>query len=381
MSEVIEGVGVQSSPLDETHGRLGASFAKRGGLTLPVSYGDPAAEYRAVREGGAGLIDLSSRGRIRVGGREAVQFLNGLITNDVKALEENAWMEAAFPNVQGRLQASVRVINHAGRFLFDTEAVTHERVLKLLERFTLAGDFHVTDITSETALITVQGARSGDVVGAVLGAVAARLESGRIAIESWRGGDTVTVMRATHTGEDGFDLICNAREAPALWDSLVAAGARAVGFDALEVLRIEAGLPRYGVDMDETNVVLETGLDSAVSFTKGCYIGQEIIARIRWRGHVAKKIAGLRFDEKREIQSGSKVRAIDGKEIGRVTSPAFSPRLNRTIALAYVKYDYLAAGTQVKVISGDEEIEAQVAELPFVRGSWFAPQDGAGQKA
>ena len=381
MSEVVEEVSSHSSPLDETHRKLGASFAKSGGLTLPVSYGDAAAEYRAVRDGGAGLIDLSSRGRIRVSGGEAVQFLNGLITNDVKALEENAWMAAAFPNVQGRLQASVRVINRAGGFLFDTEAVTHERVLKLLERFTLAGDFHVTDITAETAQITVQGARSGEVVGAALGDVAARLERGRVAVEPWRNGNTVTMIRATHTGEDGFDLICDAGEATVLWDSLTAAGVRAVGFDALEVLRIEAGLPRYGVDMDETNVVLETGLDDAVSFTKGCYIGQEIIARIHWRGHVAKKIAGLSFNEKRGVQSGSKVRAIDGKEIGRVTSPAFSPRLNRAIALAYIKYDYLAPGTQVKVISDGGEIAAQVAELPFIRGSWLASPGGAEQKA
>src|SRR5437764_10776796 len=130
---------VYKSPLDETHMRLGAKMIEDGEWRLPASYADPASEYAVVREGGAGLIDLSSRGRIEVAGSEAVQFLNGLITNDVKALAENRWMYAAFPNVQGRLIALVRVLRLAGdRFLFDTEAVTPERLMKTLERVTLA---------------------------------------------------------------------------------------------------------------------------------------------------------------------------------------------------------------------------------------------------
>jgi len=124
--------------------------------------------------------------------------------------------------------------------------------------------------------------------------------------------------------------------------------------------------------MDETNVVTETNLDDAVSFTKGCYIGQEIIARIKYRGHVAKKLAGLIFAGEVSLESGAKIFASDDKEIGRVTSVGFSPRLERTIALGYVKYDYLAAETSVKVVAGEEQIAAQVAELPFVRGSWYS---------
>src|SRR5436305_452832 len=143
-------------PLDEAHKRLGAKMKEEHGSLLPASYGDTAKEYRAVREGGAGLIDFSSRGRIEVSGSEAVQFLNGLITNDVKALADNAWMRAAFPNVQGRLVAEVRVLKLASdRFIFDTEATTHERVLKTLERFTLAGDFRVTDLTGEWAHLSL----------------------------------------------------------------------------------------------------------------------------------------------------------------------------------------------------------------------------------
>jgi folate-binding protein YgfZ len=155
-----------------------------------------------------------------------------------------------------------------------------------------------------------------------------------------------------------------------LSSALIAAGARPVGGDALEVLRVEAGLPRYGVDMTETNVVLEAAPEDAVSYTKGCYVGQEIIARIHWRGHVAKRLTGLLFDDDHAVAPELKIATVDGKEIGRVTSAVFSPHLGRTVALGYVKFDYLAPGTEVRV--GDEGRAARVAELPLVRGSWWA---------
>lgn len=361
---------IHKSPLDDVHQRLGAKVMEAGGRLLPASYGDSAAEYEAVRGGGAGLIDFSSRGRVEVSGTEAAQFLNGLVTNDVKALAENSWMPATFPNVQGRLVAAVRVLKLAGdRFLFDTEAATHERVLKTLERFTLAGDFRVTDLTDELAQLSVQGAHSPEVLSATLGAEAARVESFQVFKTQWNDAP-LHLIRATHTAEAGFDLFVNSADAPALWEALAQAGARPVGVDALETLRVEAGIARYGVDVDETNVVLEAPLDDAVSFTKGCYIGQEIIARIHWRGHVAKKLTGLSFDGQAEVKRGDKVSNSDGKEVGRVTSVAFSPRLNRTVALALIKYDYLAPGTSVLVRSDERELAAEVTELPFVRGSW-----------
>jgi folate-binding protein YgfZ len=362
---------IHKSPLDETHRQSGAKMREENGRLLPASYGDAAAEYKAVRERGAGLIDFSSRGRIEVSGTESIQFLNGLITNDVKTLADGAWMRAAFPNAQGRLVAEVRVLHLANdRFLFDTEASTHERVLKTLERFTLAGDFRVTDLTNDLAHLSLQGARSAQTLRTTLGEDAARVEPGRVLETKWNDAP-LYLIRATHTAEKGFDLFVNAAGAPSLWDALTKAGAQAVGFDTLETLRIEAGLARYGVDVDETNVVLEAPLDDAVSFTKGCYIGQEIIARIHWRGHVAKKLAGLSFDGRAEVKSDDKVRTADGKEIGRVTSPAFSPQLNRTIALGLIKYDYLAPGTNVLVYSDERELAAHVTELPFVRGSWY----------
>lgn len=351
---------------------------ERDGWSVPASYGDVLFEYAAVRESGAGLVDLSARGRILVSGSEAVPFLNGLITNDMKTLAENSWMPAAFPNVQGRLIASVRVIrlkdegtdrNICPTFLIDTEPATHERVLKTIERFTLAGDFRASDITSETALVSVQGKKAAGVVRSVLGEEVASLAANRaIQTAGANGGATglVTVIRATHTGEEGFDVMVNSAQASATWNALNNAGARPVGYDALEMLRIEAGLPRYGVDMDDTNVVTETTLDDAVSYTKGCYVGQEIIARIKYRGHVAKKLSGIAFEQAVKVEANAIIRSLDDKDIGRISSKTYSPHLGRTIALGHLKYDYLTPGTEVKIGTGDEEFVAQVTELPFI---------------
>lgn len=300
------------------------------------------AEYAAVRDGGVGLIDLSARGRISVGGSEAVMFLNGLITNDLKALDENRWMPAAFPNVQGRLLAAVRVLKRADDILLDTEAATREKVLKIIERFTLAGDFKVADITTRSALISVQGAGASEL--------------------SYEG---ITPIPATHTAETGFDLIVDKKEG--LWQSLIKQGATPVSPEVEEILRIEAGIARYGVDMDETNVVTETNLDDAISYTKGCYLGQEIIIRIKHRGHVAKKLTGLKFDTDQTIEAGALIKSADDKEIGRVTSTTFSPKLETTIGLGYVRYEYLTPGTPVAV----NGVTATTHDLPLVRGSWY----------
>ena len=377
---------ILESSLHDNHLRLGAKMFEQNGWSVPESYGDVLLEYAEVRNGGCGVIDLSSRGRILVGGTEAVQFLNGLITNDMKTLAVDSWMPAAFPSVQGRLIASVRVVrlkdeeigkNVSPAFLIDTEAATHERVLKTVERFTLAGDFRVTDATNQTTMLSVQGSKAFDVARAALSDKAADLLLNRsIQIDCSVGAEDgsppdsiaslVTVMRASHTGEDGFDFVVNADQAQGLWDALQNAGARPIGYAALEILRVEAGIPRYGVDMDESNVVTEA-LEDAVSYTKGCYVGQEIIARIKYRGHVAKKLTGVSFEAAVQVAVGATIHSVDGKEAGRITSVVDSPRLARTVALAYLKYDFLAPGTKLKVISGTEFFEARVTELPFVR--------------
>ncbi len=307
------------------------------------------AGYTAVRDGGAGLIDLSDGGRVRVSGSEAVMFLNGLVTNDVKSLAEGRWMPAAFPTVQGRLIGAVRMARLKDGFLIDTERASHDAVLKTISRFTMAGDFRVTDLTDESAMLSVQGTRAGEILGKVLKATVADLpRNGVSELED------VTVIRATHTSEDGFDLVVDSARAGELRQGLLDAGATAVDQETFEVLRIEAGIARFGVDMDETNVLPETNLDDAVSYSKGCYVGQEIIVRIKHRGHPAKKLVGLKSDQ--PLAPG----AI-------ITSAAVSPRAGN-IGLGYVRYDSIEPGTRV-VVDG---VDATVSELPFIRGSWYA---------
>jgi folate-binding protein YgfZ len=308
-------------------------------------------EYEAVRDGGAGLIDLSTlRGRIRVSGSEATMFLNGLITNDVKNLAQNRWMPAVFPTVQGRLIGAVRVIRGSGpEFLIDTETTSHDAVLKTVSRFTLAGDFKVSDVTKETALLTVQGERAAEVVEKVFATPMSGLPSNGV-VET-----DVTIIRASHTGENGFDLFIDSSRKAELQQALEAAGAQPIGEDTFEILRVEAGIARFGQDMDETNVVPETNLDDAVSFTKGCYVGQEIIVRIKHRGHPAKKLTQLRFETDQQIEPGAVIRSTENQEIGRVTSAVVSPKRG-SIGLGYVRYEHMAEGTRVIVGDGIEAI-------------------------
>ena len=322
--------------------------------------------YSIVRDGGAGLIDLSERGRIRVSGSEAVMFLNGLITNDMKTMAKHRWMPAAFPTVQGRLIGAVRVIRAADPiFLIDTDAASHEGVLKTISRFTMAGDFYVTDVTAQTSMFTIQGKQAAAVSEKVLRAGLYDLPRYYVVDIVWQN-SIVTILRATHTSEDGFDIVVEADKAAALREALEQAGAQPVSAEAAEILRLEAGIARHGRDMDETNVIPETNLDDAVSYTKGCYVGQEIVVRIKHRGHVAKKLTGLRFETERRIEPGAILKA-DGKEIGRVTSSVVSPKVG-SIGLGYVRYEYLDAAKKLLL---DDNVSATVTELPFVRGSWY----------
>jgi folate-binding protein YgfZ len=306
-------------------------------------------DYTAVRDGGVGLIDLSERGRIRISGSEATMFLNGLVTNDVKSLAENRWMPAVFPTVQGRLIGVVRIARVKDGFLIDTERVSHEAVLKTISRFTMAGDFKVTDFTDQSAILSLQGKRAVEVVEKVLNTIVTDLP--RNGVSEHEG---VTIIHATHTGEDGFDLVVDSTRAGELRQALQDAGAQPVDQETFEILRVETGIARFGRDMDESNVVPETNLEDAVSYTKGCYVGQEIIVRIKHRGHPAKKLVGLKSD--RPIEPG----AI-------VTSAVVSPKAGN-IGLGYVRYEQIEPGTKVIV---DDEIEATVTELPFIRGSWY----------
>jgi folate-binding protein YgfZ len=301
---------------------------------------DTEKRYDLIRSGRAGFYE-QKRGLIAVGGKEAIQFLDGLITNSVKRLEDGGQMLAAFPDAKGRLVAVVRVLRQGDRFLFETEEATREAVHQNLFRFTFAGDFFVEDLSDSFLYFEIFGPKE-DVYNPDVGDRFA----GGIAFELPYGAGYFIPNELSSDFRDYLTMKD--------WDDC-----QQVDDELYEVLRIETGIPKYGIDMDETTIVPELGLDGLISYNKGCYIGQEIIARIHFRGHVAKQLTGVTGDS---ITIGD-LTTVDGKNAGRVTSVVDSPKLGQRIGLAYVRYEHLADGTQL--VSGDSPVT--VHELPFVK--------------
>ena len=290
------------------------------------------SDYKQIRAGKLGYFE-QKRGLIEVSGKEAVQFLNGLITNDVAKLEENAQMSAAFPNAQGRLIAAVRVIKRGDKFLFETEVSTHKTVFNNLFRFTYAGDFFVEDLSENYRYFHISDSK-------------------------FQFSDSIKFQSTS-----GTDVFVPNDSAQNFINKLKEQNAVEISDELYEILRIESGIPLYGIDMDDTTIVPEIGLPEAISYNKGCYIGQEIIARIHFRGHIAKQLTGLVFeDENAIVQPNDELKSSEGKNAGRITSVTFSPKLGKAIALAFVRYDFLKEGTELKA----NDLTAQVKNLPFV---------------
>ena len=308
--------------------------------------------YNEIRSGRAGFF-VQPRGLLAVHGKEAVQFLDGMITNDMKTLEDGQQMLAAFPNAQGRLLALVRLQWQGDRFLIETEEASREKLFQNLFRFTFAGDFFVEDLSEQFSYFEVFG-RPEDVYHADV----ADMFPGSYAFLAKHGASYFMPIDQT---ERVRNLLVNENNSIEIDEEIY------------EVLRIESGIPKYGVDMDETTIIPELGLDGMISYTKGCYVGQEIIARIHFRGHVAKQLTGLVFDgdlsERAETRplgsvslSNQELSYSDGKNAGKITSVTFSPKLQKTVALAFIRYDYLGERTEL-VLDGRT---AKVKSLPFI---------------
>jgi glycine cleavage system T protein len=364
----MEEVVIKYSPLYDAQKELSAQFADHSGWEMAQTYGEVRVEYNQVRSG-AGLIDLSHHGAIRVGGKEAIQFLNGLLTNDVKTLEKGKGMRAAFLTGHGKVRALCRVFNLGDEFLIINDPQTHEKIFKYIFPFSYAGDFKVEDVSDQFRLLSVQGPKSLLVMKeASFEPVPALGEHDYL--ETIIGGHHVMVARASHTGEIGFDIFVPAAGLKDVWDFLLLKGSFhemvPFGLESLEVLRIEAGIPVYGVDIDETNMMLETGLADAVSFTKGCYTGQEAVAMATYRGHVSKKLSGLQIQGVHLPASGDKILKGD-REIGQITCATHSESLKTIIALGYVKYGHFEPGNEVEVQHQQRASLAKIAELPFYR--------------
>lgn len=359
---------VKKSPLHDCQQELKAKFADSFGWEMAESYSSPTEEARHVREA-VGLFDLSHHGAIKIGGSEAIQFLNGLVTNDVKTLEKGKGMQAAFLTGHGKVKALCRILNLRESFLVINDPQTHEKVYKYVFPFSYAGDFKVEDVSGDYRIVSVQGPKSIMVMKEVCFQPVPALEENDW-IETIVAGQHVLITRSSRTGEQGFDILVAEAGLRDVWDFILLKGAfhniAPVGFEALERLRIEAGIPIYGIDVDESNMMLETGLSNAVSFNKGCYTGQEAVAMATYRGHISKKLSGLTFTDHKVPSRGDTI-LKDEKEIGTITSAIRSESLGNPIALGYVKYGYFETGNQVQVKNEDSLLRATVAELPFIK--------------
>jgi glycine cleavage system T protein len=351
--------------LREWQARMGAQWIRRADRDIPAHYGDPASEHRAVREA-AGLADRSFRGKLRLLGKDRVEFLNGMVTNDVMHLAPGRGCYAALTTAKAKMLSDARIYCLEDSLLLDIEPEAVEKVKKHLDFYIISSDVTIEDLTESWGMLSLFGPESPGILSkavSVSGLPPAELDFIKTRIET----ADLLIARNEMTGEDGFDIFAPKEVLAPMFRKLTDAGARPIGQQAVETLRVEAGIPRYGVDMDESHFPMEAGLtERAVSETKGCYIGQETIARALAQGHMNRFLAGLAIEGTAVPERGSEIRAGD-RAVGSVTSAVFSPTLGRVIAIGIIHRDFSKPGTAVSVRSGGNPLTATVTKLPFYK--------------
>lgn len=394
-------------PLHEFHRSLGANFAQLGGAQIVADYGDWLAEYAALRQN-AGVLDLSFRSRLCLVGADRSRFLHGQVTNDVKKLRPGEGCYAAITTNKGKMESDLNILCLADELLLDFEPGLTERISQRLEKFIVADDVQVVEAAPHYGLLTIQGPKAEQTVSAValfseiptepLGSVKitdamlgeiylvnhARLNASPLPAKH---GEDRSEGQNRHTsprpppplhckaGEKvtaGFDLLVPHNSLGAVADKLIAAakqiGGRACGWAAFETVRIENGIPRFGADMDETNIPLECGIEArAVSYTKGCYIGQEVVNRIHSIGRVNRELRGLKLaDNLPALPARGDKLFFNDKEIGHVTSAVKSPLFGK-IALGYVRREANQIGAELILKPASGESPVKIVKLPLAK--------------
>jgi folate-binding protein YgfZ len=357
--------GMNSLPLHDFHRGSAAVFAEVHGQEVVAHYGDWLAEYETLRAG-AGVLDLSFRGRLCVLGADAQTFLNGQVTNNVKDLKIGEGCYAALVSAKGKLQGDLNIYRLENEMLLDCEPGFSESVAQRLQKFIIAEDAQVMDVASQYGLWSVQGPKSAAIVGNLSPRVILPPKALAWTKVEEKPGEDIYLTSMSRLRTQGLDLFVPATAMQEMVARLLEGGGALCGWQALETARIEAGLPRFGADMDETNLAPEALDTRAISYGKGCYIGQEVIARIRTYGQVAKSLRGLRLDgdEKALPVKGAKL-FLGDKEVGNITSAVWSPALRTNIALGYVRREANQTGTELEVRTDGGKIPALVVDVPF----------------
>ncbi len=358
--------------LHELHHGLGARFAELNGAEIVTDYGGWLAEHAALRES-AGVVDLSFRSRICLIGKDRARFLHGQVTNNVTKLLAGEGCYAAITTAKGKMESDLNIFALADELLLDFEPGLAGKISQRLEKFIVADDVQIVDAAPHYGLLSVQGPKSETVVRAL--ALFPEIPAEPLASVKISDATLGEIYLANNSrlNSNGFDLFIPNNSLGALADKLIAAakqnGGRACGWQSFETARIEAGIPRFGADIDETNIPLECGpalRDRAIVYNKGCYIGQEVINRIHSVGHVNRELRGLRLADDLEslFVRGDKL-FFAGKEVGYMTSVVKSPAFNANIALAFVRREANQVGNELTLRNRAGDSAAKIVELPL----------------
>jgi folate-binding protein YgfZ len=367
--------GTSPTPPRETrltplHREAGAPLIEADGFLLPERFDDPAEEDRRLRET-VGIIDETRRGTLFLQGKKVSEFLQRLVTSDVRALKPGHGQPSALLTGKGKLLAVFELYKHSfpgedERYSLTFGEPLREETWRALEKYAVLEDIRLLD-SAEKSIISVQGPRAAEVFRE-------DIDQGTLPVEAFReeevfwSGMRLWFRRAGATPAGGFEIH---NSHPQLWTALVrearALGGGPVGWQAAESQRIEARVPRWGVDFDGQNFPNEAGWDEAVSYTKGCYIGQEVLARMRTYGHVNRKLMALEFPDARPAPPGTKL-FHSGKEAGSITSSTVSRASNRTVGLGFLRAGAWEPGTRISAGAAEAPPEVVVAGPPRLRG-------------
>jgi folate-binding protein YgfZ len=328
------------------------------GAETAASFGNSAAEFRALLDG-CGLFDMSWQAKLVLTGEDRVRWLNGMVTNNVRDLTVGHGVYNFVLTAQGRIVGDLVAYNRGDFVLVTTDCTQLAAIAEIFDRYIIMDDVEVADISDKLAAVGVAGPNAAQVLQAA-GIDVAQLEPGQVADFVWHSVG-ISVARNTHPNMDAYEIWFASEQADSVWNELIAAGATPVGSVALELYRIARGVPLFGRDFGQRDLPQETEQKHALNFTKGCYIGQEIVERIRARAILHRTFTGF-LVEGDPPQPGTKVQS-DGKNIGEITSAARVPFPNGelTVALGYLRREFEATGTAVQI----GEQQATVQSIPF----------------
>lgn len=352
--------------LQSQHQQRGARFSPYGEWELPSDYGDAISEYHAVRQK-VGVADFSHQTPFLITGKDRLPFLQNLISNDLNQLEQGKGLYATLLTAKGRVLSDFHLYLLPDAFLMDVEWTNAKKTYEQLMRFKFRSQIKIEP--APWGRLLVSGPRARPLLEALLGALPVHEE--KTFVQTQSGGATLICIKQSMTGGEDYHLYLPTGELEKFWERLFSAGEafglQPFGQSAIEILRIEAGKPRYGVDIDEHIIPIEAGLEKeAISYTKGCYPGQEVMARIQTYGHVNKHLMGLTIEGSDLPAREDKVFQGE-KELGWITSAVWSPAAGKVIAMGYLRPQIAIPGTAVEVEIAQARKTAEVSALPFYR--------------